>query len=342
MTDPYEYWRRAIEITGGKRSLTRDEMKALVVTEEPCAGFWRRRTIKAGPLVPVAIWKSGLGDWVAIQSGTIADAEQIWTYCAPHPVTHEAYSTRMETGRWPDEDDGVTGSFGLPPAGPTLGDNGPPEETPLEALERQITAAAANLDAYKTIGTDEDAGKAQAVRSRLLDLGGQADRLRESEKKPHLEAGRAVDAKFKPLVDKAAAGANTLRAALSAYLTAKERREAEARRKVEEARIEAERQRALAASPVTGPEAVLAPEPPPAPPPVTTFRGASGRAANVKTIKKATVADLSAFVAFVITQPEASASRQELVALTDKLADRAVKAGLTPPGVTTEDVKDVR
>lgn len=338
MTDPYDWWRRALAVTGGKRSLTRDEMKTLIVTEDPQAGFWRRRTVKAGPLVPVAIWKSGVGDWVAVQNGTVADAEQIWTYCASHPVRHEDYTTRIETGRWPDEDEGVTDSFGLPPVGPTLGDNNPPEETPLEALERQITAAAANLDAYKTIGSDEDAGKAQAVRSRLLDLGGQADRLREVEKKPFLEAGRAVDAKFKPLVDKAAAGANTLRAALSAYLTAKERREAEARRKAEEDAREIAKAAEKAGKPAPPPPEM----PPPAPEPVQTFRGASGRAASVKTVKKATVADLAAFVAFVVAQPESSASRQELAALADKLADRAVKAGLTPPGVTTEDVKDVR
>lgn len=338
MTDDiYGYWRRAIEITGGKRSLTRAEQQELVVTEDPQAGFFRRRTVKAGPFIPCAIWPAD-GAMVGAQDGKAADPTGFWTYCCPHPVTHEAYTQRVETGRWPDEDEGVTDSFGLPPVGPSLGDNNPPEETPLEALERQITAAAANLDAYKTLGTDEDAGKAQAVRSRLLDLGGQTDRLREAEKKPHLEAGRAVDAKFKPLVDKAAAGANTLRAALSAYLTAKERREAEARRKAEDDAREAARAAAAANQPAPPPPAP-APEPPPA---ASTFRGASGRAASVKTVKKATVADLSAFVAFVVAQPEASASRQELVALADRLADRAVKAGLTPPGVTTEDVKDVR
>lgn len=333
--DPYSFWRRALAITGGKRSLTRDEMKALVVTEEPCAGFWRRRTIKAGPLVPVAIWKSGLGDWVAVQSGTIADAEQVWTYCAPHPVTHEAYSTRMETGRWPDEDEGVTDSFGLPPAGPTLGDNNAPEETPLEALERQITAAAANLDAYKTIGTDEDAGKAQAVRSRLLDLGGQADVIREKEKAPHLAAERAVDKLWMPLVKSAKENAETLRTALKAYETAKLNKAKAEALALAKANEEAAKAAAAANRPAPPPPA---PEPPPV---QTTLRGASGRAATVKMVKQATVTDYIAFLAFVLAQAGTTA-RQDLVTLADKAAQRAINVGMEPPGVSVEEVADVR
>lgn len=335
--DAYSFWHRAIEITGGKRSLTREEQKSLFVTEEPQAGFFRRRTVKAGPFIPCAIWPAD-GVMVGAQDGKAADPDGFWTYCCPHPVTHEAYTLRVETGRWPDEDQGVTDSFGLPPVGPKLGDNNPPEETPLESLERQIAAASANLSAYQTITSDEAAGRAQAVRSRLLDIGGQADNIREREKAPHLAAERAVDKLWMPLVRQAKEGAETLRAALKSYETAK----------LNKAKVEAlvqaraAEQAAKAAAAANRP-APSPPAPAPEPPPVqTTIRGASGRAATVKTVKKAVVTDYSAFTAFVLALTGTSPARQELIALADKLAQKAVAAGFEPAGVSIEDVADVR
>ena len=67
----------------------------------------------------------------------------------------------------------------------------------------------------------------------------------------------------------------------------------------------------------------------------TTISGAYGRAASKKLIKKALVVDYAAATAAMVTHPE-------LRALVDKLAQRAVDAGVTVPGVTVEEVIDVR
>lgn len=330
MTDPYSFWRRAIEITGGKRSLTRDEQKALVVTEEPQAGFFKRRTMRAGPFVPVAIWLQG-DYFVAVQDGKAVAPEDIWTYACPHPITESDYRHYTETGQWPGEDMAVRESLEGPPKAPTLGDNLPPPETLDQEIARQIEAASANLSAYANIQTDEAAASAQSVRSRLLELSGKADKARVAEKAPHLEASRAVDSKWQPIVGMGKDRADTLRRAIGDYETAKFRAAEQARRIAEE-----EGRRAASITRVHGETPPPAPTPePPAPAPATTVRGSYGRAASVKDIKIATITDMDAFWPFVKAHPE-------VIDLFVKLAQRAVDKDLTPPGVSVETRKDVR
>lgn len=65
-----------------------------------------------------------------------------------------------------------------------------------------------------------------------------ADRERAAEKKPHDDAAKAVQAKWKPIVDKANRGADACKEALTPYREARQRAKDEAARK---AREEAER-----------------------------------------------------------------------------------------------------
>lgn len=122
----------------------------------------------------------------------------------------------------------------------TIGHNGPPEPTPFDAFDAHLAdlmeTAASFLDGE---GVTTEA-EATAV-SRLLDEARKAhkdaDTARAAEKKPHDEAGKAVQAKWKPLLERAELIATTAKKALAPYL---QRLEAERQAAAAAARAEAE------------------------------------------------------------------------------------------------------
>ena len=310
----YTYWQNALKGTFGP-----------VHDGDAQPGFYRKRISKAGPYVAVAIWQDG--DMVALVDGKEADPAEIWSFVCQYPITERQYHQRMETGKWHDEDEAVTKSL----SPPKIGDNNPPAD-PAEILKDQIDAATANAAAYEEITDDETASKAQSLRSRLLELSNEADAKRGNEKEPYLEGGRAVDAKWQPLVKAAKGVADKIKAALGAHETRKLQARRAAEAAAEEARVKAEREAAKAAAKGKAPS-----PPPPAPEPVapvqTQVRGAYGRAATVKTVKVARVVDQDALYPFLRTH-------RELVDLMAKLAQRAVDAGHSPAGVEiTEEAK---
>jgi hypothetical protein len=331
----YTYWMNGLAGTFGP-----------VHDGDPQPGFYRKRTGKAAGYVPVAIWPQG-GKMVALVDGKEADAAEIWSYVCQYPILEEWYRARMVGQPWPDESAAVTASLAPPPSG----HNNPPTDE-AEILQGQIEAASAGAAEYHEISDDATASKAQSLRSRLLELSGNADKLREDRKRPHLEAGKAIDAKFMPLVKVAKAAADGIRSALSAHETRKAREADRIRREAEEARLKAEREAAQlrgeaenaareaenAGLPAPAPPAPI-PEPePPAPAPVpeaaVAIRGAYGRAAAVKVVKVAKVVDQDA--AYM-----AMRTHKELVELIAKLAQRAAVAGVEVAGVEVTEERAV-
>lgn len=318
----YTYWKNALAGTFGE-----------VHDGDPQPGFYRKRTGKAQGFIPVAIWEQD-GKVIALADGREADANEIWTYCCPHVVTEEQYRARVETGKWHDEDDAVTESL----AHRTDTNNPPTDEA--EILRGQIEAASAGVAEYTEIKDDATASKAQSLRSRLLELSGQADKVREAQKKPFFEAGKAVDAKFQPLVKSAKAAADLIRDALGQHETRKAKEAARLQAIADEARIKAEREavKAQAAAALAG-RPIQPSEPAPAavaptPEPVTAIRGAYGRAASVKIVKVAKVTDQDAAYGFLKAHKELS----DLIA---QLAQRAVNAGYVVPGVEVIEERKV-
>lgn len=92
----------------------------------------------------------------------------------------------------------------------------------------------------------ETEGQAESV-SRLLNMirkaSNDADEQRKAEKKPHDDAGKAVQAKWKPLLDAADLAVNTCKSALAPFLLKKEEAQ---RAAAEAARQEAEQKAAAA------------------------------------------------------------------------------------------------
>jgi len=277
--------------------------------DQPQHGYYRMK--RDGLFVPVAIYPDGDGLVVEVDDHDVkADRQSyVWTACCRYPVSENTWKAVMAGGDWPDLDATVLSSL----AGHNLGID------PAERLKDQVDSALHGVDAYKTIVDDDQQARAQSLRSRLLELSREADKAREGEKKPHLEAGKAVDRKWKPIVDGAASGANAIRAAMTAY----ENEKLAARRKIE----------AEAAAAARSPG--LAPEPEPV---ETRVRGGYGRAAAVRTrlvVEEVTYpVDLFNWLRPLLP---------EVDALLVKLAQKALDEGAhAPPGITLKEVADVR
>ncbi|HWV44076.1 MAG TPA: hypothetical protein VN004_20805 [Pseudorhodoplanes sp.] len=306
--DRYAYWRAALR---GERPEANPD--------NPQDGYYRVRDRKGGPLVPVAVWFEN-DRQLCVIGGKLVDettACERWPYFADKPISHEVYTAVADRGEnWPDIDDTVADQQR---AG--IGGNNPPEDEAI-ILQEQIEAAAAGANAYAKITDDATLAKAQTLRSRLLELSRTADKRREDLKRPHMEAGKAVDAKWQPLVKMAKSFADSIAAAMNAWETEKLRREREEQRKAEEAARKAAE---------AGRPAPVAPAPPPAPAPI---KGAAGRAASVKLVRIATVTDQDAVYRYMRDRPE-------VVELLAKLAQRAVDAGRDVPGVKIEEARRV-
>lgn len=336
----YLYWQDALVMTDGKRPLTRDEQSRLNITEDIGLGFFRKRREARGPFsVGAAIFVHD-GEIVALVDKRQENAEREWLYLAKFPVTEAAYRSWEVNGLWPDDpQDLLACETEVDPAiaaslmAPTVGHNNPPQDE-AEILKGQIDAASAGAADYAEIKDDETAAKAQSLRSRLNELSGTADKKREALKRPHLEAGRAVDERWNPMVKAAKAAADMIAKALGAHETRKAREAERVRQEQEDIRIKAERAAARAAAAGKPAPAPPPPAPEPAPAPTATIRGAYGRAATVKAIKIARVTDQAALYPFLATH-------KELIDLMAALAQRAVTAGLAPPGVEITEEKKV-
>lgn len=316
MTHTYEFWENALQGNYGQLS-----------EGDAHPGFWRRRMERAGRFYGVAIWPDANGNLVCVSNKKAADPAREFSYCVKHPVSEEAYRQWDETGLWPDEDSAIQESMTPPPAG----HNAPTDEA--EMLKDQIDSALAGVSGYETINDDETAARAQGLRSRLLELSGTAEKSHKVEKAPSLAEGRRIDQRWFPLRDLAKGGADKIRAALGAHETRKDQQRKAEEAARQKAAAEAEKAR-LAAIEAGKPAPAPVPEPAPQPAPQTTIKPGYGRAASVKTVKVANVKDQDAAYQGLKTHPE-------LIALIAQLAQRAVNAGHSIPGVEVTEEKKV-
>ncbi|AVX04292.1 hypothetical protein MXMO3_01767 [Maritalea myrionectae] len=293
---------------------------------DPQSGFYRRRLKKNGPFVPVAIWRDG-DDWVALVDGKPADAMYLWTWVCDKPITKAEYDRVSNGEPWSDA------PIFDPTATNDLRNSDPENE--LEALKDQIESAKAGIAEFEKIESDEAQVKAQALRARLNELSNEADKKRTAEKKPHLDAGKAVDAKWQPLVKDAKANAEKIKKAMSAYETEKLKKQREEQARLEQQRRETEEAakrdeemgRPKAADATPPPETDTTPEQT-APAPI---KGNYGRAASVSVVKVVTgISDQGALYAFLKDHPEL---KQTMI----DLAQRAVKKGFEVPGVSIDE-----
>lgn len=122
-----------------------------------------------------------------------------------------------------------------------MGHNNPPEPSPFEAFTAHIGDLFEEAKNFLDGEGVNSEGEAEAV-AKLLDLirtaSKDADKARAEEKKPHDDAGKSVQAKWKPLLERAELAASTCKKALTPWL---QKKEAERQAQAEAARIEAQR-----------------------------------------------------------------------------------------------------
>jgi hypothetical protein len=288
------WWQNAL---AGKRGPIHDG--------DPQSGFYRQRN-RDKVFEPVAYWKdSATGEQRCHVNGKAVDRDRmmhIWPFASKNPITDKEYWHRMDTGKWIDEDAGARDAA-----------NGPdidPATDPVGSMKAEIQKAAAGIDVYKTIDSDEQGAKAQTLRSALTTLAGKADKAREAAKAPHWEKCKQVDAEWQPVVKLAKDHANDIRKALEAWENVKRDNARLAAQAAEKAAREAQ-------------EAGKPAPPPPAsntPPPAMQIRGASGRAASVGTKKVIVSVDLQKCW-------EKLGGLPEVYNLFLELADKAISAG---------------
>lgn len=134
-------------------------------------------------------------------------------------------------------------------APPPIGHNNPPEPTEFEKFNAKLKDWAEAADVWAARGEldDELAPRARDFIDGVKKFARLADAARDAEKRPYLEAGRAIDARWKGLIDAAAKIAKTVEPKLLAYMKkqkaiadAKAAEAAKAAREAEEAKKRAE------------------------------------------------------------------------------------------------------
>lgn len=213
----YKWWRAALQ---NPHSIGTPALP--VSMNEPQPGYYRN---SQKPPQPCAIWEQDGVLW-ALEGDRKVDAEDLWSWVCRNPISYDLYKSAVAGVPWPDE----------PPAPKTH--NLPVDE--VEALDMELSGEIEQAEAFlkAPIANQDDADKAAIWAKRLGELEKKLDGIRDERKRPHLEAGRKIDAEFKPKIERAADFKTRLKRHLDAWLRA----QAEAERKrQQEAMAEAAR-----------------------------------------------------------------------------------------------------
>lgn len=181
--------------------------------------------------------------------------------------------------------------------------------------------------------TDANAEAVRDIIARGQALAKRIEAARKAAKEPHLEAGKAVDAEFKPALERAGEATKGVKSKLQSYLIAKQEVE---RKAAEEARKAAE---ALADDAVlserAAEQAKEAEKRAEASGRVASHSGLA-RAASLRTVRRVVVTDYAALVAYYATD-------RGVCDAAEKAANAAVRsakgADIQIPGCTIEEEK---
>ena len=311
--DEFSHWREAVNAKRG------------VETERgnPRSGYYRNRD------EAVAFWRDG-GELVCWRSGTFPaptkpDAiDELFGWCAPHPVAYEAFVEFQSTGRWPDQIAPVEIAADLPP-----------HERADAELTAQREAMATWIKEAGAIDTQEKATKAGNFADVFAKLEKVSYDARKDEKEPHLLASREVDAKWQPIVKRAAELKAWAKKSTEPFLIAERARIAAEKKAAAEVRAKAAREaekarRAAEAAGAPPPPVEAAPLPPP--PPVKAKAGK----VHLRQVTKHEIVNMRAVLLFLADMNSHSG---DLTAAIQISVNRMRSAGVDVPGVETKNVE---
>jgi hypothetical protein len=315
----YAYWSEALKGNLGP-----------VHDGDPQAGFYRRRLFKDGPFVPVAIWRHD-GKMVALVDGkNFADASDLWTWVCDKPITEAEYRKVIGGEGWSDEPRAATMPSNLP-------------SDPFEALKVEFAAeaeVAAELLA-RPVAEKAHADQIAVLTKRLSGIKNRATDLHKVEKQPSLDAGRAVDSKWRDLKEEPDTLSKKLKRHLDTYLQEQDRIERERQRiaRDEAARIQREADDAARAAAATGDSQDVAEAERAADAAAAAEREAQAR--NASAGRTGAKVALRTFVSAEITDFDvllmALKDRPEIIEVVQTLANRAAKSGVTLPGMGVKE-----
>lgn len=285
-TDQWAWWRAAL--AGADQPIHEDT---------PNSGFFRVRAGKGGPFEPVAIWRDGKsGELRAVRAGKPVDPHRIWTWACRSPVSEQEYRKVEAGGEWSD----------APPPVAVAGHNLPSDDAERLALLLQEEDAA--IKAWLATGPIDDEDRASAaaeLTKRAIRFAKEAEDLRKKEKAPHDAAGKAVQAKWAPIVFGFESLNGALKRALDDFLRAK-------KRAMEEERAAAAKDDPFNLPPVTEKVNV----------------GNVGATVTLRSYKTARITDAAAFLT-------ANATNSTILEAAQKVANALARAGATSPGMET-------
>jgi hypothetical protein len=276
----YAFWQEALQGRFGP-----------IHESDPQPGAYRMRN-RAGGWDPVLIWQGDQGVICAMRGNDEVDPVEVWSFCVKHPISDQVYSDVIEGKPWPDS---------LPDRALS---NLPSD--PRDALEAELTGEQAEIDAWlKQVGEisrKEDADRAANWAERIAGLEKRGEALRKAEKAPIDEAAKKVQTRWVPVIDRAAALKRKLKDAITPFLRAEAKRQADER----------------AAAVVNGEEVAV-------PKSKGAAAGTAGHKVALRTVKRAVIEDYDAALNFF-------RDNAELRALVQTLADRCARVDAPVPG----------
>lgn len=346
----YDFWMKAIK---DPAKIGSDELP--VHEGHPQYGFYRMRDKDGGDMIPVAIW--GSGDILKVKVGDRVisgeKGQDVWTFCCREPVTEEAYRAAMDGKGWPDSPPAKK------PAEPVkkevkpeeissapIGHNLPDDPHEALTLEFQGELEIAKELLAKPVTDQDQANKIANFSKRVSALAKKANEQFAIEKRPHLDASRACDDKWRELREDTDNLVKQLKKHIETFLLAERRKEQERQRKAAEeaAKVRAE---AEAAQRKAAEEAAAGNEPDNSAAEEAerlereakalekeaqekkVSSGRTGAKVSIREVKVARITDYDALLM-------ALKDRDEVKELVSSLANRAARSGVDLPGMTIE------
>lgn len=337
IVDPWAWYFAALKNPG-------EIGKSIPLHHEPHQGYFRTRR-KGGQWEAVAIfYPEGSNELVAYRSGREVPADEVWTYCATNPITYEQYQAALEGKGFEDE----------PPA-PAIGDNSG-DADPFEQLRIEYLGEKELAEEFmkQPVTTQAQADKVAIWAKRLTAIKTKAEGFHKVEKQPHLDAGRAVDDKWRDLKTEPDDLAKRLKAHIKPFLQEQIRQEEERQRKAREAEIarrqaeEAElhakikaAQEAEARDQEQIDALIKEAEQKAQQPPVEVEArkvnaGRTGARVSMRVEKIGVVTDYAKAAAALVAM-----RHKDLIAVVDQLAQRAAKAGMPFDGMEIREEEKV-
>ena len=312
--DQWKFWREALAARRGVETDPGHPRSGYFRLKGEALAFWREDG-------EVVCWRSGTKYPVPSRPDAI---DELFGWCAPHPISFEDFTHFQHHGRWPDD---------IAPV--EIAANLAPHERADAELTAQREAMAKWVAEIGKIATQEQATKAGNFADVFAKIEKVADETRKNEKEPHKTAADAVDARWQPIVKRAGELKTYAKKQTEAFLIADRARikaEEDARREaIAKAAREADERRR---------QAEAAGAPPPAPEPTPMFAPAPQKSkagkVHLREVTKHEITNMRAVLEYIAKLNEHPG---ELVDVVQVIVNQMRAAGVEIPGVETKKLE---